>query len=75
MNDTAIPPADLSINAVRLARIVERLYPGDYMIRLQRPQLKGEAWRIEIFAAGKFMERVIRNETKTDGEEKTGNGE
>lgn len=54
------PTIDVSENALRVARILDRLYPGKHVIFLIQPERKGEAWRIEIFAAAKIMERVLK---------------
>ena len=33
---------------VQLAEHLERLPPGDYMVRIEKPDLKGLPWRAEI---------------------------
>lgn len=41
-------PADISRQALSVARIVERLPPGEYTINIIRPERKTERWTIEV---------------------------
>lgn len=60
-------PQDLSDNAVRFARLVERLEPGNkYMIFLTRSERKGDAWAVEVFVSSKIADRVIREREQSE---------
>lgn len=41
-------PADLRPEVVSLARELERLSPGNYLIRVTKPDLRGLPWLVEI---------------------------
>ena len=38
------PVTDLSPRVVRIARVIDRLEPGHYVIDLTKPQVKGDRW-------------------------------
>lgn len=42
------PITDLSANVVSLARMLDRLPPGNYQVVLLKPDFKGQPWRVEI---------------------------
>ena len=43
------PITDLSAQAVRVARVIDRLPPGaDYIIRLVKDDLKTMPWQVEV---------------------------
>jgi hypothetical protein len=48
MTDTPRPISDLSPRVVSLAREIDRLPPGDYVIRLTKCDLKALPWQAEI---------------------------
>lgn len=63
----SLPPVtaiDISNNALRMARILDRLYPGSHVIFLIRPERKDEAWKVEVFTAAKIMDRIIKDTTQ-----------
>lgn len=41
-------PADVSRRALSIARMIDRLGPGNYTIHLRRPDNTSERWTIEI---------------------------
>lgn len=41
-------PQDLRPETISLARELERLPPGTYTIKIEKPDLKGIPWRAEI---------------------------
>ena len=41
-------PQDLRPEVVSLAREIERLPPGSYVVMLSKPDIKGVPWRAEI---------------------------
>lgn len=42
------PVTDLSARAVSLAREIDRLPPGDYVIRLVKCEVRAQPWQAEI---------------------------
>lgn len=42
------PITDLSANVVSLARMLDRLPPGNYQVLLLKPEYRGQPWRVEI---------------------------
>jgi hypothetical protein len=48
------PPSDLSPRVVQLARMIERLPPGNYEISLQKEGLRAQNWNIEIVRTEKI---------------------
>ena len=45
---------DLSARVVQLARMIDRLPPGDYDISLQKQDLSAQDWRVEIVRTEKI---------------------
>ena len=43
-----IAPKDLRPEVVSLAREIERLPPGSYVFMLNKPDMKGLPWKVEI---------------------------
>lgn len=39
---------DLSDRAIQLARLVDRLYPGTYIIMILKPDIDAASWKVEI---------------------------
>lgn len=48
------PVTDLSARVVQLARMIERLPPGNYEISLQKQELKAQDWNVEIVRTEKI---------------------
>lgn len=42
------PVTDLSPRVVSLARMLDRLPPGNYTVQLEKPEVKGMAWHAEV---------------------------
>jgi len=43
-----VKDGELSERVVRVARELDRLPPGDYNVRIVKPDLSGMAWHVEI---------------------------
>lgn len=43
-----IPQTDLSQRVIQLARAIDRLSPGEYVVRLVKPDMEAASWRVEI---------------------------
>jgi hypothetical protein len=56
---------DVSEAALKIARMLDRLYPGKYMLMITRPDEKGQDWRIEIFSSAKIQDRNVREQVIT----------
>jgi hypothetical protein len=48
------PINDLSPRVVQLARMIDRLPPGDYDISLQKQEISGQPWSVEIVRTEKI---------------------
>jgi hypothetical protein len=48
------PVTDLSARVVQLARMIDRLPPGNYDISLQKQDLNAQAWSVEIVRTEKI---------------------
>jgi hypothetical protein len=48
------PVSDLSSRVVQLARMIERLPPGNYEISLQKQELRAQDWSVEIVRTEKI---------------------
>ncbi len=46
--DTDRSPSDLSAKVVSLARMIDRLPPGEYQLRLYKGDTRREAWELDI---------------------------
>jgi hypothetical protein len=53
---------DVSDAALKIARMLDRLYPGKYMLMITRPDEKGQDWRIEIFSSAKIQDRNVKEQ-------------
>jgi hypothetical protein len=49
------PGADLSPRVVQLARMLDRLPPGNYEISLQKQDLRAQDWNVEIVRTEKIV--------------------
>lgn len=54
------PITDLSPNMVTLARMIDRLPPGNYQVVLLKPEYKGQPWRVEIAQTQTITAREIK---------------
>ena len=62
-NPTSQPPSDLSPRVVQLARMIERLPPGNYEISLQKQELRAQDWNIEIVRTEKISTVNLSRQT------------
>lgn len=49
-------PSDLSPRVVQLARMIDRLPPGNYDISLVKQDLRAQDWKVEIVRTEKIAE-------------------
>ena len=54
LNRPTPQPADLSPRVVQLARMLDRLPPGNYEISLQKQELRAQDWNVEIVRTEKI---------------------
>jgi hypothetical protein len=59
MNETCKPIHDLSQRVLSLARELDRLPPGDYSVRLVKPELAGLSWHAEIIRVEPIREMEL----------------
>jgi hypothetical protein len=52
--------AGVSRRALRMARIVDRLPRGMFVIRLEKPGVRGGEWRVEVMKAERVREVEVR---------------
>lgn len=60
---------DVSDAALKIARTLDRLYPGKYALMITRPEDKGQEWRLEIFAVAKIQDRLVKDQVISIGTE------
>jgi len=53
-NQPIEPPRDLSPRVVQLARMLDRLPPGNYEISLSKQVLRAQDWNVEIVRTEKI---------------------
>jgi hypothetical protein len=53
------PVTDLSPRVVSLARQLDRLPPGEYTIKLEKPDLKAEPWEVNIVRTEKIIDMFL----------------
>ena len=53
-NQPPKPATDLSPRVVQLARMLDRLPPGNYEISLQKQDLRAQDWNVEIVRTEKI---------------------
>lgn len=62
MSETNKPVTDLSQRVVSLARRIDRLPPGRYVIELVKPDLKAEAWQASVTRSETIYNLLIQKE-------------
>jgi hypothetical protein len=53
------PVTDLSPRVVSLARQLDRLPPGEYTIKLDKPDLKAQPWEVNIVRTEKIIDMFL----------------
>ena len=59
MSENSKPIHDLSQRVISLARVIDRLPPGDYSVRLVKPELDGLSWHAEIIRVEPIREMEL----------------
>lgn len=59
MSEQCKPTHDLSSRALSLAREIDRLPPGDYSVRLVKPDPGGLSWHAEIIRVETIREMEL----------------
>ena len=58
-NDISETKTGISLPAVSMARTIDRLPPGDYIIKLEKPSSRVETWTLEILYTDLIVKKGI----------------
>jgi hypothetical protein len=56
---------DVSQRALRIARIIDRMLPGTYMLMLVIPERDNHDWNLEVFGAVRIQRYQVYKERRT----------
>ena len=64
MSDISETKTGVSISAASMARTVDRLPPGDYIIKLVKPVVQMDTWTLEILYTDLAVQKEINSRTR-----------